>query len=85
MWSVGSIFGAAMGGYLARPAETWPFFKGGIFETFPYLLPNAVAAAYIVFAILIGIAFLKETNVPQRPHLSAKLDESDYRRELIKS
>jgi hypothetical protein len=79
MWSAGAIFGAAMGGYLSRPAETWPIFKGTLFEKLPYLLPNAVAAAYIVFAISIGVVLLKETYIPDKPHLVAKLNESDER------
>jgi hypothetical protein len=62
MWFFGSIIGSSMGGLLAKPATTWPSLRGGIFDKFPYLLPNLVAAVYIVFAIAAGIAFLKETN-----------------------
>jgi hypothetical protein len=83
MWSAGAIFGAAMGGYLSQPAETWPIFKDTLFEKFPYLLPNAVAAGYIVIAIAVGVMFLKETYVPDKPHLVAKLDESDERMPLL--
>jgi hypothetical protein len=85
MWSAGSIFGAAMGGYLARPALTWPsvFPEGNVFSRFPYLLPNAVAAAYIVFAIALGMAFLKETNTRAHPRLSAQLNISDEQTPLL--
>jgi MFS family permease len=85
MWSAGSIFGAAMGGYLARPADTWPrlFPKGSIFTRFPYLLPNVVAAAFIVFAIMLGMAFLKETNAHARSPLFAQLNLPDERTRLI--
>lgn len=62
MWFFGSIIGSSMGGLLARPAETWSSLKGGIFDSYPYLLPNLVAAVYIIFAIAVGIFFLKETN-----------------------
>ena len=85
MWSAGSILGAAMGGYLARPADTWPslFPKSSIFTRFPYLLPNFVAAVYIIIAILLGMAFLKETNIRRQPLLSAKLNVSDEQRPLL--
>ena len=85
MWSAGSILGAAMGGYLARPADTWPslFPKSSIFTRYPYLLPNFVAAAYIVFAILLGTAFLKETNLQSRPLLFARLDVAEERTPLL--
>ena len=86
MWSAGSIFGAALGGYLARPADTWPtrFPKSSIFTKYPYLLPNFVAAVFIVFAILVSMAFLKETNIHSKPLLSAQLDVSDERTPLVR-
>jgi MFS family permease len=87
MWTVGTIFGAAMGGFLARPGNTWPdlFPKGSLFDRFPYLLPNFVAAAYIVFAILLGAAFLKETHVRSQPKLSAQYNVSDEQAPLLQS
>ena len=86
MWSAGSIFGAALGGYLARPADTWPsrFPKNNIFTRYPYLLPNFVAAAFIIFAISVSMVFLKETNIHSKPLLSAQLDASDERTPLIR-
>ena len=86
MWSAGSIFGAALGGYLARPADTWPsrFPKHSIFTKYPYLLPNFIAAAFIVFAILVSMAFLKETNIHSKPLLRAQLDVSDERTPLVR-
>ncbi|KAI9871687.1 MAG: hypothetical protein M1823_008373, partial [Watsoniomyces obsoletus] len=74
-----------MGGYLARPADTWPrlFPEGSIFTRFPYLLPNVVAAAFIVFAILLGMAFLKETNAHARSPLFAQLNLPDERTRLV--
>ena len=64
VWSVGSILGAAMGGFLAKPSESWPeIFPGdGIFGKFPYLLPNVVSVAYLFVAVILGIVFLEETN-----------------------
>ncbi|KAF2269387.1 MFS general substrate transporter [Lojkania enalia] len=64
VWTLGGIIGSAMGGFLAQPAHFYPstFSQDGIFGTFPYLLPNLVAAGSIVIAIIQGILFLKETN-----------------------
>lgn len=59
-----------MGGFLARPAVTWPdFFNAtGVFGRFPYLLPNLVVA-FVVFTGLLGAIFFlpevkKSTEVP---------------------
>jgi hypothetical protein len=62
MWYFGSIVGSSMGGLLAIPATTWSSLRGSVFDTYPYLLPNLVAAVYIIFSITIGILYLKETN-----------------------
>lgn len=64
MWSLGTIFGAAMGGYLAEPAKYYPtvFSSDGLFGEYPYLLPNLVAVGFILVAIVQGYFFLKETN-----------------------
>jgi hypothetical protein len=87
MWFFGSIIGSSMGGLLARPATTWPSLRGGIFDTFPYLLPNLVAAVYIVFAIAAGISFLKETNeyaMPRAKHSKPADQAIDERTPLIR-
>lgn len=70
MWSLGSIIGAAMGGYLAEPAKYYPtmFSQEGLFGEYPYLLPNLVAVGFILVAIVQGWFFLKETN----PRLRSK-------------
>ena len=64
MWSVGTIIGAAMGGFLAQPARYYPsiFRPDGVFGEYPYLLPNLVAVGFIILAILQGYFFLEETN-----------------------
>lgn len=64
MWSMGTILGAAMGGYLAEPAKYYPttFSQEGLFGEYPYLLPNLVAVGFILVAIIQGYIFLKETN-----------------------
>lgn len=64
VWILGSIIGSAMGGFLAQPAKFYPdiFPADGIFGRYPYLLPNLVAMAVIVVAVVQGILFLDETN-----------------------
>ena len=64
MWSLGTIVGAAMGGYLAQPARYYPslFPPDGLFGKYAYLLPNLVAVGFILVAIIQGYLFLDETN-----------------------
>lgn len=64
VWFLGSIIGSAMGGYLAQPAKFYPgvFSEDGLFGQYPYLLPNLVAVAVVVIAVVQGIIFLDETN-----------------------
>ncbi|KUI61848.1 hypothetical protein VP1G_09014 [Cytospora mali] len=64
VWFLGSIIGSAMGGFLAQPAKFYPhiFPADGLFGRYPYLLPNLVAMAVIVIAVVQGILFLDETN-----------------------
>lgn len=58
-----TIIGATLGGVLARPAISLPtWFQGTIFDTYPYLLPNLVCAAVVVFGLTVGILFLEETH-----------------------
>lgn len=61
-----SRLGSSIGGFLARPAVTWPdtFNSTGLFGRFPYLLPNLITA-FVVFCGLIGaIFFLPEVKKP---------------------
>ncbi|KAI1426493.1 major facilitator superfamily domain-containing protein [Xylaria sp. FL1777] len=64
VWTLGGIFGSAMGGFLAQPATFYPslFPADGIFGRYPYLLPNLVSVVIIVLAIAQGVIFLEETN-----------------------
>lgn len=85
MWSLGSIVGSAMGGFLAQPARFYPsiFSPNGLFGTFPYLLPNLVAAVAIALAIIQGYFLLEETNPRfQHPEEPESTDEADERTPL---
>lgn len=59
-----SIIGAAIGGALADPVKNYPenFNPHGLFERFPYLLPNLVCTGVVVFGLLVGILFLEESH-----------------------
>lgn len=80
MWSIGSIIGAAMGGYLAQPSRYYPalFPANGLFGQYPYLLPNLVAVGFIFLAIVQGYFFLKETN----PRFKSQLQQAPYDSEI---
>ncbi|XP_054815016.1 protein ZINC INDUCED FACILITATOR 1-like isoform X2 [Prosopis cineraria] len=61
-WGIALVFGPALGGYLAQPAEKFPhiFSKGSLFDKFPYFLPCFVISA-IALAILVACLWLPET------------------------
>jgi MFS family permease len=61
VWTIGSIFGPAFGGALARPAEKHPNLFGGseFLKRYPFALPNLVSACFFVVGITTGILFLK--------------------------
>lgn len=77
VWGLGSIFGPAFGGFLAKPAQNMPdlFGNNRLFIRFPFLLPNLVAASLFLIGITTGILFLKET-------LETKRHRTDYGRVL---
>jgi len=62
-WSLGMVFGPMLGGLLANPAKLYPDTFGGIgiFEEFPYLLPNLVTAGMGIAACGLVYVFLPET------------------------
>lgn len=68
VWTIGSIFGPAFGGALARPAEKHPaLFGDSVFlRRFPFALPNLAAACFFIVGIFTGILFLKETLETQK-------------------
>ncbi len=68
VWTIGSIFGPAFGGALARPAEKHPDLFGGIefLRQYPFALPNLASACFFVVGIVTGFLFLEETLESKR-------------------
>lgn len=68
VWTIGSIFGPAFGGALARPAEKHPgLFGDSVFlRRYPFALPNLAAACFFIVGITTGILFLEETLETQK-------------------
>ncbi|KAK4190469.1 major facilitator superfamily domain-containing protein [Podospora australis] len=73
VWSVGSVFGPAFGGFFARPAEQFPSVFGNIeyFKRYPFVLPNLMACCVFFISFMTGLLFLKET-------LESKRDKRDW-------
>ncbi|EPS35251.1 hypothetical protein H072_11611 [Dactylellina haptotyla CBS 200.50] len=67
-WSIGSIAGPIIGGFLSEPAKKYPilFPKDSFFDHHPFALPNLFTAAILFSAFVFGALFLDETLVGQR-------------------
>ncbi|KAL1836052.1 hypothetical protein VTJ49DRAFT_5626 [Mycothermus thermophilus] len=63
VWSIGSVFGPAFGGFFARPADQYPNLFGRIefFKRYPFALPNLMACVIFLISFTTGLLFLKET------------------------
>jgi len=68
VWSIGSIFGPAFGGFFAGPAERFPglFGKSAFFVKYPYALPNIIGAVVFLVSVTTAILFLRETLESRR-------------------
>ncbi len=82
VWSIGAIIGPAIGGTFANPSRHFPslFSKHGTFAHFPYLLPNLICAAFLLFSILAGYFLLQETHPDLQPQASLFVyyEETDH-------
>ncbi|KAK3362690.1 major facilitator superfamily domain-containing protein [Lasiosphaeria hispida] len=68
VWSIGSVFGPAFGGFFAQPAKHYPGLFGNIefFKTYPFALPNLIACAVFFVSFMTGLLFLHETLETKR-------------------
>jgi MFS family permease len=66
VWSVGSVFGPAFGGFFARPAEQYPGLFGGseYLKKYPFVLPNILACVVFFISLMAGLLFLEVCTVP---------------------
>jgi MFS family permease len=73
VWSVGTILGPSIGGCFASPAKNWPgaFPKDGLFDKFPYLLPNLICVGLMLISVLAGHFCLEETHPDMQPWSTA--------------
>lgn len=60
VWTIGSIFGPAFGGALARPAEKHPdlFGRSDFLRRHPFVLPNLLSSVLFIVGITTGFLFL---------------------------
>ncbi|RKU44554.1 hypothetical protein DL546_001802 [Coniochaeta pulveracea] len=70
VWSIGSVFGPAFGGFFANPVEHFPALFGDsvFFKKYPFALPNIVACGVFFISAMTGLLFLKETLESKRHH-----------------
>lgn len=76
IWSIGTIVGPCIGGTFSDPHQTWPdvFPEGGLFEKFPYLLPNLICAALLLVSIILGYVLLEETHPGMQSRITLPAD-----------
>ncbi|BGP15425.1 hypothetical protein JCM10213v2_003393 [Rhodosporidiobolus nylandii] len=66
-WSLGSVIGPLLGGYLSHPSSSFPsipLFQHPFFLANPYALPCLVGALFPAAGAIIGFFFLEETLAP---------------------
>ncbi|KAG8629004.1 hypothetical protein KVT40_002869 [Elsinoe batatas] len=80
IWCLGSIVGAAIGGTLADPVRNYPeyFSPHGIFARCPYLLPNLICCAVVIFCMIVGLLFLEETHEDKKDRRDIGLEVGDW-------
>lgn len=75
VWSIGSVFGPAFGGFFARPAEQYPglFGNNKFLKMYPFALPNIVACGVFFISCMTGLLFLKVTTYLPLGHSHSNL------------
>lgn len=68
VWSIGSVFGPAFGGFFAQPAKQYPSLFGDswLFNKYPFLLPNLMACVFFFISVVVATLFLRETLETKR-------------------
>ena len=63
VWTIGSIFGPALGGSLVYPAERFPklFGNSQVLKDYPFALPNVLNSTLFIVGVGSGFLFLHET------------------------
>ncbi|KAL2134959.1 hypothetical protein VTI74DRAFT_10280 [Chaetomium olivicolor] len=74
VWSIGSVFGPAFGGFFAQPAKQYPdlFGKIDFFKRYPFVLPNLMACCVFSISFMTALLFLK-VSVAIQGHVNKKL------------
>ncbi|XP_057851931.2 protein ZINC INDUCED FACILITATOR-LIKE 1-like [Cryptomeria japonica] len=67
-WGIGLIIGPAIGGFLAQPAQKYPynFSPNSLWGRFPYLLPCIVISVFAVPVLM--LSFLLPETLHKHPH-----------------
>ena len=61
-FGIASCVAPGVGGFLQRPAETWPeVFRDTVFDDYPFLLPMLAAAALTTTGGVLGFMYVPET------------------------
>ena len=69
-FTVGTIFGPAIGGVLANPAQSYPDTLGRVpfLRTYPFALPNLVIGIFFIISMVVGFLFLNVSTFLKRPN-----------------
>lgn len=67
VWTIGSIFGPAVGGSLANPAKHYPdlFGNSDFFKKYPYALPNIAVSILFIIGVTTGFLFLRVSGTTE--------------------
>lgn len=82
-----SILGPALGGALAQPCVSYPtiFSRGGLFDEYPFLLPNLVCVVVLACGVVTGILFLKETHAEHKHRRDYGLETGQWLLSSVKT